>query len=71
MNDLDAVAFGQGGVRPVGAAHDLAVQFDGQALGREGQMIKELAEGHLLRHFTLLSVDRNAQALKTPFNSAE
>jgi hypothetical protein len=61
MNDLDAVAFDEAGVRPVGAAHDLAVEFDGQALRRKRKMIDETVEGQMIRHFAHLSVDRDSQ----------
>lgn len=35
MNNLYAVAFFEARLRPVGAAYDLAIEFDGEAFGRK------------------------------------
>ena len=61
MNDLDAVALREHCARPVGAAHDLTVEFDCQALRGEREMKDETVEGQMIRHLTILPVNRNKQ----------
>ena len=41
VDDLDAVAIGELGGGPVGAADYVAVEFDGDALGRERELFDE------------------------------
>lgn len=41
MHNLDAVAFVEGGCLPVSPSDDLAIEFDGEAFGREFEMFDE------------------------------
>ena len=61
MNDLDAVAFGEHGLRPVGAPDDAAVVFDGEAFARQFQVLDEFAEVDLLRHLAGFAINVNPQ----------
>jgi hypothetical protein len=38
VDNLDVVAFGELGLRPVGAADDLTIAFDGEAFGDEREL---------------------------------
>ena len=66
VDNLDAVAFGKRPQRPLGAAHDLAVEFDGEAFGREFELFDERVERAVVGHVARFSVDFDAQAMFLP-----
>ena len=57
MHDLDAVVIRQMRLRPVGAAHDFAVEFDGDSFGRELKARDEFAEADFVRQLLSFPVD--------------
>jgi hypothetical protein len=61
MDDLDAVAFFERGLLPVGSADDLAVEFNGEAFGREREVLDEFGERDGFGHVALLAVDLDNQ----------
>ena len=61
MDDLNSVAFAHLCLRPRGAAHDFAIEFDGDAFGRERELPYEFAERERVRQFANFPVDLNAQ----------
>ncbi len=63
MDNLDAVAFGEFGVGPIGAADNLAITLDGEARGRERKLVDKFAERRALLHFAALAVDFDAQTV--------
>ena len=62
MDDLYAVAVGEGRGGPVSAADDIAVEFDGDALGRERELFDEGEQRRPLGQFLRLAVQLYAQA---------
>ncbi len=70
MNYLDAVVFGEPGLRPVDAAHHFTIQFDGETPGREAQVSDQVADTNIVGHVACFAVDRNAQSRVTPFFQA-
>jgi hypothetical protein len=44
VDDLDAVAFAERDLRPLGAADDIAVQLDGETVWRERELFDETRE---------------------------
>ena len=65
MNNLDAVAFREFGLRPVGAADDFAITLDGEARRHERELIDEFAERRARLDFAALAVDLDAQTFST------
>lgn len=61
MNYLDAVAFAQRDLRPIGAPHHFAVEFDGETFGRKIELSDESFETYRLRHLARFAVDFNMQ----------
>jgi len=61
MDDLDLIAVPHQRLGPTCAPHDLAVEFDGDAFGRERELAYEFGERELLRQFANFTVDLNAQ----------
>ena len=66
MDDLNAVAFGKEGARPVGAPHHFAIEFNGEPFGGERKLFDELIEGRALWHFDRFAVDLDLQAVCSP-----
>src|SRR5215208_6355738 len=62
VDDLDAVAVGEGCGGPVGAADDVAVEFDGDAPGRERELFDEGEQRRPFGQFLRLAVQLYAQA---------
>ena len=62
VNNLYAVVFFQNGLRPVLAAHDLAVALNSEAFGREREMRDEFRQRHFWGHLSRFAVDRHLQA---------
>ena len=67
VDDLDAVAFRESGGGPVGSSDDVAVEFDGEALGRERQLFDEGEQGCPLGQLLRLTVQLYAQAWHLSF----
>jgi len=65
MNDFDLVAITQLRLRPCGATHDLAVEFEGKPLGCEGQSADEIGEREFLGQLAYFPVDLNAQIISS------
>ena len=61
MDDLDLVAFLHYRLSPACASHDLAVEFDGEAFGRESKLTDERVEREFVRQLANFPVDLNAQ----------
>jgi hypothetical protein len=64
---LYAVTCFEIGLRPVGAANDLAVQFYGQSFGRERKLCDELRKRDGVRHVPRFAIDFNLQNFSDPF----
>ena len=65
MDNLYAVAFGEFGLRPVGAANDFAITLDGEACRHESELIDEFSERRALLYFAALAVNFDAQTFST------
>jgi len=61
VDNLDAVAFVEIGLRPVGAADDLAIAFDGEAFADERELPDQIVERRSRLHFAAFPVDFDAQ----------
>jgi hypothetical protein len=61
MNYLKVVAFGELCAGPVCAAHDFAVEFDGETFGGEREMLYEVAERQAIGYVACLAVDDDVQ----------
>ena len=61
MNDFDLISVTQHRLSPACAAHDFAVEFDGEAFGRERELADECVERERLRQFADFPVDLDAQ----------
>jgi hypothetical protein len=64
MNNLYAVAFIDGGLLPVGAADDPVVQLDGEAFGRERELLDEFGQRDCVRHVARFAVDLDQQVFR-------
>lgn len=69
MDNLYAVAFGQCGLLPVGAADDFAVAFDRQTFGRERESPDEGKERLARFDFAAFSVDFDAKEFYQPLSA--
>lgn len=65
VNDLKAVAVVDDGLRPVGAADDPSIEFDGEAFGRERQMADELGESDGVWNVARFAVDLYEQVFRS------
>ena len=61
MYDLHLIALAHRRLRPSGAAHDFAVEFDGEPFGRDREFADQFAERDLFRHLADFPVDLDAQ----------
>lgn len=61
MYDLDLISIPQRRLGPAGAAHDFAVEFDGEAFGRKRELADERIEREFFRQFANFPVDLDAQ----------
>jgi hypothetical protein len=57
VDDLDAVAFAERDLRPLGAADDIAIQFDGETVGRERELFDETLKRRPLFNLFRLAVE--------------
>jgi hypothetical protein len=71
MDNLDAVSFGEQGLGPVGAAHDFAVTFYGEAFGRERELFDEVKERLARFDFAAFSIDFDAQEFYQPLSGGQ
>jgi hypothetical protein len=65
VDNLDAVSLGKFRVRPVGAAHDFAITFNGQARGHERELSDEVVERRAVLNLAAFAVDFDAQGIQT------
>lgn len=61
VDNLDAVAFVESGLRPVGAANDVAIVFDGETFGCERELFDEIVERRARLNFAAFPVDFDTQ----------
>jgi hypothetical protein len=61
MYDLDLILLFKGDARPICAAHDLAIAFDREPLGREREMSDQAFDRELVWNVAPLAVESNLQ----------
>ena len=61
MDDFYAVALFEGGLWPVGATDDVAIQLNREALGRERQMLNEVRKVYGIWQVARFAVDLDKQ----------
>ena len=67
VNDLDAVAFREAGLRPLGAADDFAITLNRQSLGNKREFLDEIVERCVSCDFAYFAVDFDAQGFSQSF----
>jgi len=65
MNDLEPVAFGELGLGPSIAGHDLAIQFDGDPIGFHAELPDQGIEREFSRQVAIFSVDDQFHACRS------
>jgi hypothetical protein len=66
MDYLQAVAFMENNLRPVRAANDLTVEFDGEAFGSEREPCYEFGKSDGSGHVPRFAIDFDKQFFQTP-----
>jgi hypothetical protein len=70
VNDLDAVAFVEGRLLPVGAADDPLIQFNREAFGRKREVRDEFGHSDGSGYVSRFAVDLDLQVFQSSFQTA-